>query len=1026
MEILELLNSLNYVDKGSYFEKYYNGYRIRVKKDGYIIDYGDSIRYDRETCLNLDFQPETSVVFQCVDKLLTLGYKPCDIYLEKAFPAGKKSKGQYLDILVYYKECPFMMIECKTYIEYNVELAKMERDGGQLFTYFNAERSPQYLCLYTSWINHGQFNYISNIIETKQITGTNKEQLFESWNKMFEKNGIFEDNCKPYSIEFKGLRKSNLKNFSLQDIEIQNGEGSIFNRFAEILRRNSISDKNNAYNKIFNLFLCKIVDEEERDEDEDLWFQWRNNETDEDVLSRLSDLYKRGMEKYLLLNISDYSEQDLRNVLSGEIDGEQVFNIFRKLRLYKNNEFAFNEVINERTFRENAKVVKEVVNLLENYQIKYSSKHQFLGDFFEKLLNIGVKQESGQFFTPIPIANFIVNSIPYEKIISEKIAKKDDDFLPYTIDYACGSGHFLTESMHRTDKILKSINGKLTPIQRKNMKLWQDDYAWAKEFLYGIELDYRLAKTTKVACYLNGDGDANIIYANGLSPFSSQTYSGRLYCTEKENNSFDIVIANPPYSVQNFMKTLNHAEMYFSLAEYMGESSDDIELLFIERTYQLLKEGGYCGIILPDTVLINNGKVFSETRKFILKNFIIHAIVHLGEQTFIKTDKSTIVLFMEKRSEKEKRSCFQKAKNIFDNIKTDRPNEFLHYITNICDCSSIDDYLKNLINETNEIDKFALYLLNKNKVLIARTGKKQDEIEFLGYKHTDRRRYEGIKPYPDNNDNIIKSKLYNENDINDASKVSYYIYQSFLNNDIDLQLLKKNGLSKNVKVEILDNIIDYSSVNDDVNYAIITKEKSEIKYNKNDYTLSNLNDIANGNIDGGDIAPSAKYFKSEPQRNNIFIRAKHLNNISNNNVEIQSDNMFALDKERKLFKAGTIVFPKSGQSVNTNNIAILPNDCYITNHLVGIYIENVNLRYYIFYILKHYGTSNLKLSDTGYPTIRLSTVKSMNIPVPNADRLITDIINEMNDIDRISLSKKVIFEKEQHVLAKYRVVYYNE
>ena len=83
--------------------------------------------------------------------------------------------------------------------------------------------------------------------------------------------------------------------------------------------------------------------------------------------------------------------------------------------------------------------------------------------------------------------------------------------------------------------------------------------------------------------------------------------------------------------------------------KYLKDTSNDIELLFIERTLHLLSEGGYCGLILPDTILVNEGKAYQETRKTILENFIIHSIVHLGEQTFIKTGQSTIVLFMQKR-----------------------------------------------------------------------------------------------------------------------------------------------------------------------------------------------------------------------------------------------------------------------------------------------------------------------------------------------------------------------------------------
>ncbi|WP_342271718.1 hypothetical protein [Candidatus Tisiphia endosymbiont of Parasteatoda lunata] len=71
---------------------------------------------------------------------------------------------------------------------------------------------------------------------------------------------------------------------------------------------------------------------------------------------------------------------------------------FYKLRYYRSSqEFAFKDVYDEDTFIDNAEIVKEVVKLLQKFKIKYSKKHQYLGDFFELLLNTGFKQESGQF-----------------------------------------------------------------------------------------------------------------------------------------------------------------------------------------------------------------------------------------------------------------------------------------------------------------------------------------------------------------------------------------------------------------------------------------------------------------------------------------------------------------------------------------------------------------------------------------------------------------------------------------------------
>ncbi|HAS52127.1 MAG TPA: hypothetical protein DCS21_10460, partial [Gammaproteobacteria bacterium] len=39
---------------------------------------------------------------------------------------------------------------------------------------------------------------------------------------------------------------------------------------------------------------------------------------------------------------------------------------------------------------------------------------------------------------------------------------------------------------------------------------------WARDYVWGIEKDYRLARTAKIALFLHGAGDANILHADGL------------------------------------------------------------------------------------------------------------------------------------------------------------------------------------------------------------------------------------------------------------------------------------------------------------------------------------------------------------------------------------------------------------------------------------------------------------------------------------------------------------------------------
>lgn len=66
-------------------------------------------------------------------------------------------------------------------------------------------------------------------------------------------------------------------------------------------------------------------------------------------------------------------------------------NTIRILKFYSNNDFAFKDVHNEELFYQNGKILVEMVQLFEKYRIVYPSKHQFLGDLFEQLLNKGFK-----------------------------------------------------------------------------------------------------------------------------------------------------------------------------------------------------------------------------------------------------------------------------------------------------------------------------------------------------------------------------------------------------------------------------------------------------------------------------------------------------------------------------------------------------------------------------------------------------------------------------------------------------------
>ncbi len=668
-------------------------------------------------------EQENFVVLEVVDRLLEKGYLPNDLHLERRYPSGRGASGGKSDVCVYGKdEKALMIIECKTWgNEFEKERNKMEEHGGQLFAYLANDHNAKFLVLYTSKLSSekisdkNSFDYENLIVQVKdreedlkkplkQIEeeniklyrdANNKPELFEVWkesfNKYFHFNGIFDNDANAYSLELKALKKKNLK-------ALDNSQG-LFNKFAEILRHNNISDNANAFNKILSLFLCKIVDEEKNDEDV-LDFQVKEDEEYEHLIDRLQALYQKGMKK-LNEEIVYYSESDLHKIIKlypKQTPIEAVEAVFRELKYYTNNEFAFKEVHNKKLFKQNGRVLTEVVKLIQNYKFKYNSQQQVLGDFFELMLNHGVKQSEGQFFTPIPIVKYIIFSLGFDKIIQSKINQDEDFILPKILDYACGAGHFLTESIEELQHNIKSIDtSNLSVEQQTEIKKYKQGTQWTKDYIFGIEKDYRLARTAQIACYLNGDGDANIIFGDGLEEHEQ---------LQLKKKKFDLVIANPPYSVDAFKNYLNVGKTNFTLFEHLTERSSQIEALFIERTKQVLENKGLAGIILPSTILSNSG-IYTKAREVLLKYFEIKAITELGSKTFIATGTTTVILFLKRRADNFLKDREYIADDVFDGINIYTNRRYIkvnRFIELFCNHRNLDykDYIRFLKLEINE------------------------------------------------------------------------------------------------------------------------------------------------------------------------------------------------------------------------------------------------------------------------------------------------------------------------------------
>lgn len=826
--------------------------------------------------------PENFVVFECVARLLQKGYRSEHIELEPRWSLGHGGKSGKADICVKNKDgSPYLcIIECKTFgAEYKKELSNMKADGGQLFSYWQQSRATKWLVLYASDFDDEAQKIIpvsstvncsddANFVELAKDDKTLKlykdaatvEDLFEVWKETYEQKFfgdiIFDDETVPYDIGVLPLKKKRLVDFSRND--------KIVNQFEEILRHNNVSDKENAFNRLIALFIAKLYDEKTKTPENEVEFQYKTGtDTYQKMQDRLQKLHHYGMKEFMKEDVfyveDDYVKKVMKNALEenrGQLEAE-LNETINKLKFYTNNDFAFKDVHNKKLFYQNGKILVEMVELFQKYRIIDSNELQLLGDMFEQLLNKGFKQNEGQFFTPIPITCFIWKCLPLENIILDE--QKNEVRYPKVIDYACGAGHFLTEGF-------REINEKINQLGLKAEK------GWERDCIFGIEKDYRLARVSKISMFMHGADNGNIVFGDGLDNHNEKIVI--------ENGQFDILVANPPYSVSAFKNHLELKNNKLKLLECISKDGKEIETLFVERIAQLLKPNGIAAVILPSSILSNSSATYIKAREEILKNFALHAIVLFGSKTFGATGTNTVALYLKKNSEPPVKSEIAKDnvaaifeneelkitsdKDIFDSYckKINVPKE--EYLAFIKAARSTEEYaqFKNhpyigmYVKEFEESADFkklkeeklnkafydyALQIEKEKVYYFALTYKQQTLVvtapsdnagqeAFLGYSWSNRKGDEGIKikrgAFQDS-----CGLLYNIHD--EEHSVARYVKDSFLG-------IYRSG--KCIAANALKDMIDFSRTTFDK--AIKTNVQSKTAQIESKFPLVKLGEIA--------------------------------------------------------------------------------------------------------------------------------------------------------------------------------------
>lgn len=293
----------------------------------------------------------------------------------------------------------------------------------------------------------------------------------------------------------------------------------------------------------------------------------------------------------------------------------------------------------------------ESISLSEtDLDIKGKVFQKFFADFF--------KGTAGQYFTPLNIVRFMV----------ECFDLRQNDLV---LDPSCGSGGFLLQTLQYMQEKSKKLDGEYN-----QKRFW---HSFAEKNLYGIEISGGISQTAKMNMIIHDDGHTNVITADGLDSFENFIKKNNKF----QKNTFNFIFTNPPFgssipASKPYFEDFSFAksEVHFIDKIIDKKSPKDLsaqksEILFLERYFEFLKEGGIVACVLPDGILTNSS--LQNVRDYLLERFYLLASFSLPQHTFSNYGagvKSSILVL--KKKDKKAIKAFLDKKEVIQNAITQK------------------------------------------------------------------------------------------------------------------------------------------------------------------------------------------------------------------------------------------------------------------------------------------------------------------------------------------------------------------
>lgn len=262
--------------------------------------------------------------------------------------------------------------------------------------------------------------------------------------------------------------------------------------------------------------------------------------------------------------------------------------------------------------------VKEIIIKSHNIGLEEDT----LGLSLQELIDTIERKNSGQFYTPKEIVNYIVEFL--------KIRPNST-----ILDPTCGCGVFLATAYKHLKKIdPKAINNiygvdlNKTATELTRINLWIQEETKLKSLKI-------LEKNIKVGNSITENNKINEFAFDWKNQFKKVI----------RNGGFDFIIGNPPYLT--LRKNLDFDESEYS---EIIDGPVNAASLIIFKSHSLLKDGGIMAFVLPKTLL--RVKSYSKLRSFLLNKCKILHIVDLGTY-FHDVRGEQIILFLKKTGSKK-------------------------------------------------------------------------------------------------------------------------------------------------------------------------------------------------------------------------------------------------------------------------------------------------------------------------------------------------------------------------------------